>query len=541
MTPERITQLFVEQKHSVVEFLLQPRVFDSLSNYYWYLQAMFCAGSPDFPKIVATHAAFLADPRSVSLLTTADVRCNVQFVYLQALVKAGNAPLAIEEGKAFLQSILPTNGLDRILTCPTDFLIGMSSFAKVGLSGIAFLLSTLSSPSETGKKLLALALLVDADNFDALRCWCDSDVASKEEKQVLVNRIRGKISNPQVAEFLQVALGNVDIYIAPSLVPDTLMTEQGLRVCLRSSSVEAALATLSSNEESSLVFKDIRLIATIAPLLYLKADPRLFTLASYFMKHYPGHPNAFFVAGLYYLSLPRLDIARKFFSRSTTNSLHGWLAYGLAFALSDESSHAINAFRTATLQHPQAVLPWLYLAIECIRTSELKLAQSYLVSALDLCADDADNNRLYRRLILNEIAVICLKANQFDVSMENFKLCCDGAQLSSATERTQLSVFFANLGYSLVKLRDMDSAINSFDAALRGDPMNGNALAGMGFCQHCRGSLGKSIDLYNQALTVVRNRKIENVLNNLIQLAINEFAHSAKHNFDMMVEGVGVC
>ena len=60
---------------------------------------------------------------------------------------------------------------------------------------------------------------------------------------------------------------------------------------------------------------------------------------------------------------------------------------------------------------------------------------------------------------------------------------------------------------------------------------NGNAVAGLAYCHHCRGNLDKATDLYNTALGLISgNRKTENLLNSLIQIAVNEYSFSVKLN-----------
>jgi tetratricopeptide (TPR) repeat protein len=316
------------------------------------------------------------------------------------------------------------------------------------------------------------------------------------------------------------------------LFPDPIAVTQIFHTFVSENRIDECMHFINTfPADSSLLFKSMDALPFLATILYKTGQTdTLFRLASYFMPRYTV--GAFFVTGVYYMSIRRFDIARKFFSKYVADfgaeGPSGWIGYGLSFSLSDESGHAINAFRRATVLFPKCVLPWVYMGMEYIRTNELKMAQSYLVTALNLVAGDPVAERLYKPVILNEVGAICIKAQQFELAVENFQICCDSKEFRSTKE---ISVTLSNLGYAYLRSSEIDRATKAFESALDSHKANVNAMAGLGFCHHSKGNIANAIDMYNSALASGNcNKKLENMINNLVQLAVSEFAVSVKLN-----------
>ena len=504
---------------------------DSVDKYYAYLEGLFKDGK--WTRLVQTHETMQSQIQPDWLLSpVADRVPDINQLFFTALARAGSEERAVTEAKSFLESALSKSIIDNIASHDGRDLLGgsISLSARSALSQIAYFVSEKSSVTSDRLQYLLVAIYICANNIDAWTSIMTGWQLTESEKTRLVTSFRWNenhhLVRGRVLRWLSLPRGD-DFAIA--VIPDLEDIQQRLVHAMKLGESERVSAILESIKRNDLALYAAEPAPLVSVALYMQRDSAsLFRLTNKLLANSEDTVAGFFAGGLYYLSVGRFDVARKFLSRSAAGSAHGWLAYGLAFSLSDESGHAINAFRSASRLHPKCVLPWLYMGMEYIRTNELKLAQSYLVSALGLCGpENPVNESQYRGIILNEIGLICLRAEQFEISAENMRLCCTSSEASLTIPSSHLAVFFANLGYALIKQRDVDGGAKAFESALRFNRNNGNALAGLAFTHHCRGNLARAIDLYNASLPLISaNRKTENLVNNLIQLAVNEFSFS---------------
>ncbi len=491
-------------------------------------------------QLVALHELFEKErPALFDPDTRNPASIVAQGAYIDALSRCGQTQKAEARATEFVKAYLSQALISSVSDYSGERLM-MSELnhhaqARQKMSSVLYFLGTRRDVEAVSYFLTAVGF--DAGNWKA---WQELQYRlSRSDVSELVGKIDWEGHGDMQAAVFQISsivsddmeLERVSLSIDP-LIPCTTQVQQVIRSYITCNRIEECMHFLLKFPENSLLFKSLEILPILSVVLY-KAGRKdiLFRLASYFMPRYGT--EAFFVTGAYYMSIGRYDIARKFLSKVTSSETcrgpWGWLAYGVAFSYSDESSHALSAYRKATVLFPHLPVSWIYMGQEYIRTNELKLAQSYLVTALNLADTDPVNAQLYRRIILNEIGVICLKAQQFDVCVENFKLCCD----ERITDEN-LSAYFANLGYGFIKTREFDSAIRAFENAVSRNRGNANAAAGLGYSHHSKGSIGKAIDMYNMALHALQgsnNKKLENVLNNLIHIAVSEYAFSIKQNY----------
>jgi tetratricopeptide (TPR) repeat protein len=510
--------------HVLSEFESLPRIQEGIHHYYQYVQSLFAQRR--YLEIVRFHTAFSDTVKPDWFLSpVASFVPELELMVLESALLSKSSP-PTERAITYIESVLSKSFIERIESHSSgvELLEGaLTGSARTSLSRIAFLVSEISETDSLQYLLVAVNMHhANVEAWDRLLTgWGLSDAS----KFRLVRSVKWQADDRVVAEYCESLIKRDNEVLL------TATDRFSLKIALRKALVSWQSAILvqlvnniKSDENSLLANPELTSIA-----LYLQGESSLlFCLASRLLKDHPENPDSFFVGGVYYLSVKRFDIARKLFSRAR-GTAHGWIGYGLAFAFSDESGHAINAFRAATFAYPKCVLPWLYAGMECIRTNELKLAQSLLISALSLCGQESVvNEEKFRPLVLNEIGLICLKAEQFDIAAENLQMCC---QSTSKVQRRILSVFHSNLGHALIKIRDVDGALRAFETAISFNRQNGNALAGLGFCHHCKGNLSKAIDLYSASLYhVSSNRKTENLVNNLIQIAVNEYSFSIKQS-----------
>ena len=497
-------------------------ITESIAVYFQHLSLLFENGQS--VKLISVHDAVASGTRKAWFASPIGEKCpEIELIYTKALVKCRHVARATERAQKFLERIFTKEGIAGVTLSQSLFLPPtVTPSARAALSSLFLLLA-----EQTDEKLIyhLCAVRVDESNQTGWNQLLSQPLMTETEKKNIVSSIRDPSLRNRAERWLVSSDHAVTAVVSPGIVPDITAVKQQLRrEMLFSDHSASASDTVAAVCKSPLALHDIELAPSIAVALYSRNEKTtLFELTNFLLSNHEDSPDAFFVAGIYYLSCNRFDVARKFFSRGT-GSCHGWIGYGLSFSFSDESGHAISALRTAARLYPRNVLPLLYMGMEYIRTNDLKLAQSYLVSALALCDEDSLNETLYRSLVLNEIGIICLKAEQFDLAMENLRLCI-------GSHSSHVSLFYSNLGYSLVKLRDIEAATKAFGTAVALNRKNGQAIAGLGYCMHCKGSMSKAIEYYSQSLGLVStNRKIENLIINLIQIAVNEYSFSVKLN-----------
>ena len=515
-----------------IEFLSLPRIHESVAVYHEYIESLF--DQRRYLEVIRCHLKFSEKNKPEWFLSPVGPFVpELEQLCLESYILDGKRKdQGIARAITYLESVLSRSFIDSIETHAggPELLDGaLVSAARSALSQIALFVSENTSECKQRLRFLLVAIHMHHANVSAWTSLLTGWLLTDADKFRLVRTVRWSGEEGRIAQHVE-SLLKADEELPnfnAGVVVDRYKLEIAFRRALVAPSMEQLVSLLNK------VKQDLDSVSLMAPLacvaLYTQGDSEtLFSLSTRLLHESPEKADSFFVAGVYYLSIKRYDIARKFFSRAK-GSVHGWIGYGLAFAMSDESGHAISAFRSATISFPKCVLPWIYAGMECIRTNELKLAQSFLISALGLCGPESPHNEVrFRSVVLNEIGLICLKAEQFDIAADNLKLCCDS---SSHISKRSISIFHSNLGHALIKVRDVEGALKAFEMALGYNKQNGNALAGLGFCHHCKGNLSKAIDLYNASLYQISgNRKTENLVNNLIQIAVNEYSFSVRQS-----------
>ena len=238
-----------------------------------------------------------------------------------------------------------------------------------------------------------------------------------------------------------------------------------------------------------------------ALLRELNETNELFFYAHKLLHEHSDKPEAWFVAGCFYLATDRPDSARKFFGKATQISSSfspAWFAYGHAFALSDESDPALAVYRSCHRLFPKSSLSPLYLGRESIRNNALPLAEKYLWTATDAGNDNPE--------VIAELGCCAFSTKNYAAAAGLFR---------RATELNPTEgVYFSNLGFALLKSRDTREAEKAFERAiaLKG---SAHAMLGLGFARHLQGKLDSAVDAYNccmRAKTVTNMMVVKTLL-----------------------------
>ena len=90
----------------------------------------------------------------------------------------------------------------------------------------------------------------------------------------------------------------------------------------------------------------------------------------------------------------------------------GWIAFGHAFAMLDESEQAMNAYRTANRLFPGCHQASLYIGMEYLKLNQLQTAKMSFEESKRI--NDSDP------LVFNEIGVVYYKQQNFEMAKEYF-------------------------------------------------------------------------------------------------------------------------
>ena len=204
----------------------------------------------------------------------------------------------------------------------------------------------------------------------------------------------------------------------------------------------------------------------------------LFYISHQLSSSLPSSSLSLYAIALYYYSIRRLDLSRRFLSRcSALDPLFPlpWLAFGHCWAEEDESDQALAAYRTAARLFEGSHLPLLCLGMEYMRTGNTSMAAQLLESSYRVWPTDP--------LVVNELGVLAYQQGEWGKAADHFRSALSLISSASAAASTggsgnvaaasAWSITACNLGHALRKLRSYSAALAAYQQALappRTDP-----------------------------------------------------------------------
>ena len=277
----------------------------------------------------------------------------------------------------------------------------------------------------------------------------------------------------------------------------------------------------------------------------------LFYISHQLSSSLPSSSLSLYAIALYYYSIRRLDLSRRFLSRcSAADPLFPlpWLAFGHCWAEEDESDQALAAYRTAARLFEGSHLPLLCLGMEYMRTGNTAMAGQQLESSYRVWPTDP--------LVVNELGVLAYQQGDWARAADRFRsalsLISSAAAASSAGGSGNAAAAFAwsvtacNLGHALRKSRAYAAALAAYQQALappsadaaqrataavtQSTAVAGGGCGGAGdgggwfvvrciaFVHHLMGDLDAAIAHYHRALAVrPRDTLTSDLLNRALQ------------------------
>ena len=197
----------------------------------------------------------------------------------------------------------------------------------------------------------------------------------------------------------------------------------------------------------------------------------LFYISHQLSSSLPSSSLSLYAIALYYYSIRRLDLSRRFLSRcSALDPLFPlpWLAFGHCWAEEDESDQAMAAYRTAARLFEGSHLPLLCLGMEYMRTGNTSMASQLLESSYRVWPTDP--------LVVNELGVLAYQQGEWGRAADQFRAALSLISSASAAATaggsgneaaaSAWSITACNLGHALRKLRSYTAALAAYQQAL---------------------------------------------------------------------------
>ncbi|KAI5474174.1 cell division control protein Cdc16 [Pseudohyphozyma bogoriensis] len=244
---------------------------------------------------------------------------------------------------------------------------------------------------------------------------------------------------------------------------------------------------------------------------------RLYLLAQDLVESEPDDAISWYAVGMWYFSGRRWEESRRFFGKSVLIDARfgpAWIAFAHSYAYEGEHDQAITAYSTALRHFQGSHLPLLFIGMQYLGLSNIKLAQEYLEAAKEGCRDDP--------VVLNELGVVAHHEGKYDDAIAHFKqslLLAKEVQGSKASTATT----HLNLGHAYRKLGRLQDAHASFRKVLDLDPRSAAAYSALGLVEHQLGNHQESISRYHEALSLVPG---DPVTCDLLKLVLEETALS---------------
>ena len=230
----------------------------------------------------------------------------------------------------------------------------------------------------------------------------------------------------------------------------------------------------------------------ICTLVELKLTSELFHLSHKLVESYPTGALSWFSVGAYYFLLRKLDLARRFFYKSTRMDAFfapGWIGFGHTFSFTDESDQALLAYRTAHRLFEGSHLPLVCMGMEYLKTNNYSLASQFLLSSSVANPDDP--------LAWNELGCVEYKCGHYSRAV-HFLLECLQRVKQEVLENWEPVLF--NLGHAYRKMEKYAEAITAYNRALSVSTRPCTILTAIGFTYHLQGEFNSAIDCYHKAL-----------------------------------------
>lgn len=297
---------------------------------------------------------------------------------------------------------------------------------------------------------------LDSLDFDSINTGdaSSSQEASEFTKMLYITRL-SKYKNPQ--NFTS-ATETLSTHYNMADNPDLLLSKASL--LFTQCRFKEALSITSSiilSDKCNFSIYPIHL----ACLYELSEKNALFLIAHDLADAHPEEPCTWLAVGIYYLATNKIAEARRYFSKASMMDPHfgpAWIGFAHTFAAEGEHDQAISAYSTAARLFMGTHLPQLFLGMQNLLLNNMTLADEFLRTAMELCANDP--------LLLNEMGVVAYHQEELEKAIEMFTQALAIADDIGSEPEAWISTR-CNLGHAYRRQHRWNEALEQFDDVLR--------------------------------------------------------------------------
>jgi anaphase-promoting complex subunit 6 len=227
-----------------------------------------------------------------------------------------------------------------------------------------------------------------------------------------------------------------------------------------------------------------------------KAAPELFEIAHALTNRRGRAALAVYAIGCYYYAQASYERAGRYFSRATEldpSFVEAWVAFGHCYAKLEEGEQALAVYRRALYLFPGLYACATYVGMQYSRIHSWKLALCFLEDAQRICPPTDP-------LVLNEIAVLCVRNHQLNHALGFLQKALDHIDVNTCSEYLDCILF--NVGMVHRKLKRFDIAIQFFTSYVKCRPRGAHGYTALGFTYHLSGDLKSAIAHYHTAMSI---------------------------------------
>lgn len=233
----------------------------------------------------------------------------------------------------------------------------------------------------------------------------------------------------------------------------------------------------------------------LSVLVDMKATSTLFEKAHALSKNRSRGSLAVYAIGCYYFSLSNFERAGRYFSKATEldpSFAEAWVAFGHCYAKLEEGEQALAVYRRTLNAFPGLQCCATFVGMQYSRIHSWKLAMCFLENAQRMSPNDP--------LVLNEIAVLCVRSNQRNHALAFLQKAVEQISLDNPSEYRDCILF--NIATVFRKQRDFESAAHYYNLYVKCRPNASHGHCALGFTYHLMGNLKAAIAHYHAAMSI---------------------------------------
>ncbi|KAI0349743.1 TPR-like protein [Trametes cingulata] len=355
------------------------------------------------------------------------------------------------------------------------------------------------------------ALALDVKCYEAFEQLVDGEMMTPEEEWEVVQNLAYREQTPADAEFVRLMymsrLRKYKHTEEHAITRRRLVDEYGLgdNPDVLYSFADALYTQLRWADCFAVTSRILSLVSIhkatiplhVACMYHIKhLNSKLFLFAHDLVEKEPESATSWFAVGMWYMCVEKFPEARTYFSKTSLMDPRfapAWIAFAHAFSMEGEHDHAVTAYSTCARLYTGSHLPLMFVGMEHMILSNLKLAEEALYAAQYMCDSDP--------LLFNERGVMFFMNEDYESAAQMFAQALDLAKVVQSSQLAWIPTYI-NLGTALRRIGRLQEAKAAYQRVLEIDYRNVPALSFMGVTQHLLGNVEAAIVKYHEALSI---------------------------------------